>query len=93
MTKKILDLEIDLMRANERIKFLEDKLEKRADDLAAARKEASYFKKRYEQLVNLPTIHSIALNVSCFVNCLYKSCVAILCVCVSVLVLALYLII
>lgn len=53
------------MRASERIKCLEEKLEIRTDELVVARKEAKHFKQCFEQLNNLPTIHSASLIVPC----------------------------
>lgn len=55
------------MRANDRIKDLEQKLEKKTHDLSIARKNACRYKQKYDQLIKLPTVYSESLNVS--MNC------------------------
>lgn len=64
LKKKVIDLEIQLIRANERIVILEEKLEQKKVDWIAALKKTKSFKDQLEQLRNRPSIHSNSLNVS-----------------------------
>lgn len=64
LTKKWLDLDIETIKAKDRIRYLETKLEKKTDDLNAARKESKRYKLEVEKLNSLPQIRSESLNVS-----------------------------
>lgn len=64
LTKKYLDSEIALMRANDRIKFLEQELTKKLVDIMVAKKEAKQWKTQHEKCIKLPKIHSESLRVS-----------------------------
>lgn len=62
-----MDLEIELLKAKQKIEDLECKLEKNVDILNATRKEAASYKKLLEKInmkQSLPAVHSESLNVS-----------------------------
>lgn len=59
----MLELELDLFGANDRIKYLENKLKEKSTQLDVARK-ANRYKREMENLESLPVLHSAALNVS-----------------------------
>lgn len=60
----MLELELDLFGANDRIKYLENKLKEKSTQLDVARKDANRYKREMENLESLPVLHSAALNVS-----------------------------
>lgn len=73
------------MKAKDKIKALEARLEKRSNELSTTRKEKDYFKGQFNKLTSeqaLPAVHSESLNVSIFfhlksahVMCRSVSCV------------------
>lgn len=70
LLKRILDMEIELLRAKEKIKHLEEKLENKTTELKSARKETNYFKREFAKLKDKdcdPMIRSSSFNVSYYI--------------------------
>lgn len=59
-----MDLEIELLKAKQKIEDLENKLEENMDKLNAAREEATYYKNQFDRLALKPVVYSDSLNVS-----------------------------
>lgn len=62
--KRILDLEVESMRAYDRIKFLENKHEQNKLVSEALRKELNRYKNQVEKMNSLPIVRSNSLIVS-----------------------------
>lgn len=78
LLNRYLNMEIELIRANERSEIVEKKLRQRTDELDATRKELASVKKELEKLKNMPYIHSESLKVitiryNFIRNCVLKS--------------------
>lgn len=63
LTSKNLNLELQLIRANERIEYLEYKLEEKSHNLEVAKKDIARYQRKMDE-IDKPAIHSTALNVS-----------------------------
>lgn len=65
-TKRILQLQMELIKSEEKIRSLEQKLTACRKQRDEERKISKHYKNLYEKQQNMPVIHSNALNVSCF---------------------------
>lgn len=59
-----MDLEIELLKAKQKITDLENKLEENVDKLNATRKEAVFYKNQFDRLASKSVVYSESLNVS-----------------------------
>lgn len=59
-----MDLEIELLKAKQKITDLENKLEENVDKLNAIRKEAVFYKNQFDGLASKSVVYSESLNVS-----------------------------